>query len=115
MPDAAEPSGGTSGGAASSGRRWWPPMLGLGFFLAGLLAFSIFLFADAPLEEPANPNLTMDPGKAPWYFLGPTEITLYLDPWIALTLPYAGAVAIAVGLAIVFAWWPKRRRRSERA
>jgi len=26
---------------------------------------------NAPLEkEPANPNLTMNPSKAPWYFLG---------------------------------------------
>ena len=33
-----------------------------------LMVWSISL--NAPLEEPANPNLTMNPAKAPWYFLG---------------------------------------------
>src|SRR5205085_2209955 len=37
----------------------------------------------APLEEPANPNLTMNPSKAPWYFLGLQEMLVYFDPWIA--------------------------------
>ncbi len=38
---------------------------------------------NAPLEEPANPNLTMNPAKAPWYFLGLQEMLVYFDPWIA--------------------------------
>jgi hypothetical protein len=38
---------------------------------------------NAPLEEPANPNLTMNPSKAPWYFLGLQEMLVYFDPWIA--------------------------------
>ena len=33
-----------------------------------LMVWSITL--NAPLEEPANPTLTMNPSKAPWYFLG---------------------------------------------
>jgi hypothetical protein len=35
------------------------------------------------LEEPANPNLTMNPAKAPWYFLGLQEMLVYFDPWMA--------------------------------
>ena len=46
-----------------------------------LFIWSILL--DAPLEEPANPNLTMNPSKAPWYFLGLQEMLVYFDPWIA--------------------------------
>jgi len=38
---------------------------------------------DAPLEEPANPTLTMNPSKAPWYFLGLQEMLVYFDPWMA--------------------------------
>ncbi len=37
----------------------------------------------APLEEPANPQLTPNPSKAPWYFLGLQEILVYFDPWLA--------------------------------
>ena len=46
-----------------------------------LLAWSIIL--DAPLEEQANPTLTPNPAKAPWYFLGLQEMLVYFDPWIA--------------------------------
>src|SRR5438874_4843265 len=46
-----------------------------------LMVWSITL--NAPLEEPANPTLTMNPSKAPWYFLGLQEMLVYFDPWIA--------------------------------
>jgi hypothetical protein len=38
---------------------------------------------DAPLEDPADPSLTPNPSKAPWYFLGLQEMLVYFDPWIA--------------------------------
>ncbi|MBI1984418.1 MAG: cytochrome C [Acidobacteria bacterium] len=46
-----------------------------------LMVWSITL--NAPLEEPANPNLTMNPAKAPWYFLGLQEMLVYFQPWMA--------------------------------
>lgn len=49
--------------------------------VAGLIVWSIVL--EAPLEELANPNLTPNPAKAPWYFLGLQEMLVYFDPWIA--------------------------------
>lgn len=49
--------------------------------MAVLLAWSFFI--DAPLEEPANPNTTPNPAKAPWYFLGLQELLVYFDPWLA--------------------------------
>ena len=38
---------------------------------------------NAPLEEAANGNLTPNPSRAPWYFLGLQELLVYFDPWIA--------------------------------
>src|SRR5437879_8944028 len=53
---------------------------------------------NAPLEEPANPNLTMNPAKAPWYFLGLQEMLVYFDPWIAgVVMP----TLIIVGLMVI--------------
>ncbi len=49
--------------------------------LTALIVWSIVL--KAPLEEPANPNLSPNPAKAPWYFLGLQEMLVYFDPWIA--------------------------------
>lgn len=46
-----------------------------------LILWSIFL--KAPLEEPANPTVSPNPSKAPWYFLGLQEMLVYYDPWIA--------------------------------
>jgi hypothetical protein len=46
-----------------------------------LVVWSIFL--KAPLEEPANPTVSPNPSKAPWYFLGLQEMLVYYDPWIA--------------------------------
>jgi hypothetical protein len=53
---------------------------------------------NAPLEEPANPNLTMNPAKAPWYFLGLQEMLVYFDPWIAgVVMP----TLIIIGLMVI--------------
>ena len=61
-----------------------------------LILWSIFL--KAPLEEPANPSLTPNPSKAPWYFLGLQEMLVYYDPWIAgVVLPGL----IIVGLIMI--------------
>jgi len=64
----------------------WPHLV-RAEFLCGLLMIVLLivwsLLVDAPLEEPANPNLTMNPSKAPMYFLGLQEMLVYFDPWIA--------------------------------
>ena len=46
-----------------------------------LIVWSLLL--NAPLEEPANPTVSPNPSKAPWYFLGLQEMLVYFDPWIA--------------------------------
>jgi hypothetical protein len=63
---------------------------------AGLLVFSTFV--NAPLRQLANANLTPNPSKAPWYFLGLQELLRYFHPMIAgITIP----TFILVGLAAV--------------
>jgi len=51
------------------------------FYAIGLVVWSLLL--KAPLEEPANPTVSPNPSKAPWYFLGLQEMLVYYDPWIA--------------------------------
>lgn len=64
----------------------WPYLVKVEF-LATLLVMVILTVwsvgINAPLEAPANPSLTPNPSKAPWYFLGLQEILVYFDPWIA--------------------------------
>ena len=44
-----------------------------------LILLIISLFFDAPLEDLANPLVTPNPGKAPWYFTGIQELIHYTD------------------------------------
>ncbi len=49
----------------------------------------------APLRGLANPNLTPEPAKAPWYFAGLQELLSHFDPLIAgILIPAAGLVAL---------------------
>jgi menaquinol-cytochrome c reductase cytochrome b/c subunit len=79
----------------------WPHLL-LEEFVAmfvlsvGLVVFSTFL--NAPLRELANANLTPNPSKAPWYFLGLQELLRYFHPMVAgISIP----TFILIGLAAV--------------
>lgn len=48
-----------------------------------IILLALSLVWDAPLREMANPGITENPAKAPWYFLGLQELLVYFDPWIA--------------------------------
>jgi len=56
-------------------------MLSMIIVTAALIVFSTFV--NAPLRELANPNLTPNPSKAPWYFLGLQELLRYFHPMVA--------------------------------
>ncbi len=55
-------------------------LLTLGTIL--LLAF-FSLVRNAPLEELANPDITTNPAKAPWYFMSLQELLLHMHPVLA--------------------------------
>lgn len=80
----------------------WPHLIGAEFvalmtMFAFVLTFSAF--APAPLQELANPNVTPNPAKAPWYFLGLQELLAYFHPMIAgVTIP--GIVGL-IGLILL--------------
>ena len=79
----------------------WPFLLRIEFLAAMIVTIILMIWSitlNAPLEEPANPNLTMNPAKAPWYFLGLQEMLVYFDPWIAgVVMP----TLIIVGLMVI--------------
>lgn len=90
----------------------WPYLLRVEFLAAIIVTFILMVWSitlDAPLEEPANPNHTMNPAKAPWYFLGLQEMLVYFDPWFAgvvlptliivglMAFPYIDANPLGVG------------------
>ncbi len=58
----------------------WEVILFLGVTLA-LFLFS--LVKQAPLDEIANPMVTTDPAKAPWYFVGLQELLEHMHPMLA--------------------------------
>jgi menaquinol-cytochrome c reductase cytochrome b/c subunit len=78
----------------------WPHLLVVEFgaalaMTAFLLVFSIFV--NAPLLGMANFNLTPNPSKAPWYFLGLQELLTMFHPMVAgVTIPGIGLAALAI-------------------
>jgi hypothetical protein len=55
------------------------------------------LFWDAPLEQLANPLLTPNPAKAPWYFLGLQELLHFFPPFVAgIIIPTLVILALIV-------------------
>lgn len=73
--------------------------------LRGVIAFEVLtimlvvvsLVWDAPLEQLANPLLTPNPAKAPWYFLGLQELLHYFPPLVAgIVIPTLVVVALVV-------------------
>ena len=88
----------------------WPHLMLPEFIsLMVMMAFLIILSAilQAPLLEEANPNITPNPAKAPWYFLGLQEALSYWDQKIAGVM-----IPLVIGL-IGFAAIPYIDRNKE--
>jgi Cytochrome b(C-terminal)/b6/petD len=79
----------------------WPYLMRVEFLAVIIITVLLMVWSltlNAPLEEPSNPNVTMNPAKAPWYFLGLQEMLVYFDPWIAgVVMP----TLIIVGLMVI--------------
>jgi quinol-cytochrome oxidoreductase complex cytochrome b subunit len=62
-------------------------------WIAALLLFSMLV--PAPLEGIANPALSPNPAKAPWYFMGLQELLLHFHPLVgAIVLPSLAILGI---------------------
>jgi menaquinol-cytochrome c reductase cytochrome b/c subunit len=78
----------------------WPHLLVVEFvaslaMTAFLLVFSTFV--NAPLLGQANVNLTPNPSKAPWYFLGLQELLTMFHPMVAgVMIPGMGLVGLGL-------------------
>lgn len=96
--------------------------------LVGILA----LFLPSPLEEPANPMVTPNPAKAPWYFLWLQEIvtdtTVHIGSFTINGAFLGGVIlpGLLVGLLTLWPWldrsaasaagvWFARDRRTQNA
>ena len=90
----------------------WPYLLRIEFLATIIVTLILMVWSitlNAPLEEPANPNHTMNPSKAPWYFVGLQEMLVYFDPWFAgvvlpsliivglMAFPYVDANPLGIG------------------
>jgi len=74
----------------------WPDLVYIELICMILLTVLLVVWSltlRAPLEQPANPVVTPNPSKAPWYFLGLQELLAFSDPWL---------VGVVVPCLIVF-------------
>src|SRR5438445_6069548 len=69
----------------------------MAFQLLVIAMVLVALFWDAPLEQLANPLLTPNPAKAPWYFLGLQELLHFFPPFVAgILIPTLVVIALVV-------------------
>ncbi len=78
------------------------------FLIVFNLTLLLALLVNAPLEGPANPSVTPNPAKAPWYFVWLQELvastTVHLGP-ITLSGGLLGGILLpAILLAALIAW-----------
>lgn len=77
----------------------WPDLVSIELIAA--LVFTLLLsvmavFVRAPFYRMADPELTPNPAKAPWYFLGLQELLLHMHPALAgVVVPTALLVLLA--------------------
>src|SRR5712692_8547933 len=69
----------------------WPDLVFVEFISAVLFTITFLILSvliNAPLLNRANPDVTPNPSKAPWYFLNLQELLLHMDKaWAGVLLP----------------------------
>jgi quinol-cytochrome oxidoreductase complex cytochrome b subunit len=76
----------------------WPHLLvrhGVAALAVLFLVLVIAVFFDAPLRDVANPTVTPNPEKAPWYFAALQELLAHFHPLVAGVL-IPGAIVIGL-------------------
>jgi quinol-cytochrome oxidoreductase complex cytochrome b subunit len=93
------------------------PNLARRVWLVTLLTFAVVLALSlvfrAPLESAANPSVTPNPAKAPWYFLWLQEIVTITTVSIGsftVNGAFIGGILLPGVLIILAIWWPFRDR-----
>ncbi|WP_075601619.1 cytochrome b N-terminal domain-containing protein [Saccharicrinis aurantiacus] len=79
-----------------------PNLIWIEIMAAAIVIAALFLtsaFYHAPLLEEANPLVSPNPSKAPWYFLGAQELLLHLHPVF-------GAVLVPLAVTAFFVYLP---------
>lgn len=99
----------------------FPVILLIEVILLLAVTLGIYLFSlvkQAPLGEIANPMVTTDPAKAPWYFVGLQELLEHMHPTLAgifipgalvgflILLPFLDSTSVAAG-----AWFGSRKAK----
>lgn len=82
--------------------------------LAGILspsgtAWALLLVRIAGRQASAPPTKAPNPTRAPWYYLGPQEVLVEIDPWLAGTIMFwlcAGVLILTGFVTAVLCWWP---------
>lgn len=77
----------------------WPDLVFIEFISAVLFSISFLLISavvNAPLINRANPDVTPNPSKAPWYFLNLQELLLHMNPALAgVVVPTVALILLA--------------------
>jgi menaquinol-cytochrome c reductase cytochrome b/c subunit len=79
----------------------WPHFLIRHVVVAAItiaIVFAIAIAFDAPLKDIANPSLTPQEAKAPWYFAGLQELLAHLQPMVAGILIPGAALLFLIAL-----------------
>lgn len=82
----------------------WPHLLvrhAVATLVVLLCVLFVSLFFNAPLREIANPNVTPNPEKAPWYFIGLQELLSHFHPVVAGVLVPAAVILGLVALPYI--------------
>lgn len=79
----------------------WPNLLvrhAVAALVVLVVVLALAILFDAPLRSIANPTVTPNPEKAPWYFAGLQELLAHLHPTVAGVLVPTGIVIGLVAL-----------------
>jgi len=89
------------------------------FLIVMIVTMAMSILFDAPLEEMANPAVTPNPAKAPWYFVGLQELLSWGNPfWGGIFVPTVAVLALLLipyldrGQVGTGEWFHPARRRA---